>query len=255
MSMRTKLSGLKPDLLVRYEDGKRLEARYGRSAVRPWTASFHATQCCLDLLPDSVDVRCGTVVDVGANIGAWTASLLTVVPTASVLVVEPAGQPLEHLRNRFAGDARVDIAEFAVSDRSEVAMFHTTVHSHNSSLQVPRDMDAHYGSGWEPAGTVSVRTITLDELTSGHEVSLVKIDVQGAERKVLAGGHATLAKAHAVLIEVTLQSHYEGDCDFPELHGLMTDLDYALCALAAPKKNGFGEILWMDAMYVRRSRA
>lgn len=247
------MSVLKPELLVRHEKGKRLEARYGKGAARPWTASFHATACCLDLLPESVDVRRGTVVDVGANVGLWTSSLLTVVPTASVLAVEPAGQPLEQLRSRFGEDPRVNIAEFAVSDHSGAAVFHTTVHSHNSSLQVPRDMDLHYGSGWEPAGTVSVRTITLDELTSGLDVSLVKIDVQGAERKVLAGGQKTLGRARAVLIEVTLRSHYEGDCDFPELHTLMSDLDYSLCALAEPRRNSVGEILWMDAVYVRRT--
>ena len=188
VSWKTKLAALKPDVVARYEEGKTLERRYGKSTVKPWISAVHARSCGLNLVPDYVDVRSGIVVDIGANIGSWTHSLLSVVPTASVLAVEPAGQPLETLRTRYGNDPRVEIAAVAVSDRSGTAEFFLTDHSHNSSLHTPRDMSADYGLGWGVADTIAVPTVTLDELTEGRALSLVKIDVQGAEGQVLAGG-------------------------------------------------------------------
>jgi len=81
-----------------------------------------------------------------ANIGSWTHSVLSIVPTASVLAVEPAGQPLETLRARYGHDRRVETVAVAIRDRSGTAEFHVTEHSHDSSLHPPRDMRSDYGS-------------------------------------------------------------------------------------------------------------
>ena len=188
----------------------------------------------LDLLPSALDLRSGVIVDVGANVGDWTAAARLVAPEARVLTVEPVPELAGALRSRFAGDGKVEVVESAVSDCVGEATLHLTSHSHNGSLQRPRDMNHAYGSGWDSVGEVSVRTATLDELLAGQTASLVKIDVQGAEATVLRGAHDALQRTAAVLLEVTNRSHYEGDTLFPDLHRQMADLGFELANLSRP---------------------
>jgi precorrin-6B methylase 2 len=55
----------------------------------------------LDLLPAGVRLDEGLVVDVGANVGAWTGAVLAIAPDARVLAIEPAEAPREQLLTRF----------------------------------------------------------------------------------------------------------------------------------------------------------
>jgi FkbM family methyltransferase len=65
-----------------------------------------------------------------------------------------------------------------------------------------------------PVGTHTVRLArTLDSIVREHGVplpDLVKIDVQGAERDVMAGGAATLAAARRLIVEMQHRVRNEG---------------------------------------------
>ena len=113
-------------------------------------------------------------------------------------------------------------------------------------------MNALYpGGGWDVVGTVEVEVTTVDELLSGQEPSLIKVDVQGSESEVLAGARRTLETTDALLLEVTFVSHYGGDATFPRLHELVSDMGFELVALSDPWPSSRGTILWMDACYRR----
>lgn len=224
-------------------------ARSRRLSLVAW----HAAQAArLDLLPSSDLLRRGVIVDVGANIGDWTANALAVEPLASVIAVEPASGPLERLRRRFGADRRVTIVDRAVSDSIGQSDFFVTEHSHNASLHQPHEgTDALYGGGWQVAAVTSVQTTTVDALVQDSEVSVLKIDVQGAESEVLRGAANTLKHTSAVLLEVTFVSHYSGDATFPELHQLMAAEGFQLAGLSSPFMSRHNTALWCDACYVR----
>jgi hypothetical protein len=64
---------------------------------------------------------------------------------------------------------------------------------------------------------------TLDTLLAQlPEISLLKIDVQGYEKEVLAGGTQTLAKTKFLLIELNYMPQYAGGSWFGEMHELLT---------------------------------
>lgn len=224
-----------------------LDARGRGLSLSQWRAAQAAR---LDILPSLEPLQRGLVVDLGANVGDWTAALLCVEPSARVIAVEPARTPRNHLERRFATDSRVTIDARAVADSAAQREFHVTEHSHNGSLRVPRpDMDDFYGYGWNVTDVVKVQTTTVDELTDGHAVGLLKIDVQGAERDVFAGATATLERTAAILLEVTFISHYEGDATFPWLHEYMTDHGYVLSGLSRPFVSQRQTVTWCDACY------
>jgi hypothetical protein len=98
---------------------------------------------------------------------------------------------------------------------------------------------------------VKVRKISYDQLVAEEdEVSILKLDIQGAEMATLTASREGLRKTHCIIMEVTFTPHYENDSGFPDLHRLMADKGFGLYRLSAPYHRG-GRVLYADAVYIR----
>lgn len=204
----------------------------------------------LELLPGEVLDNIGTVADVGANIGDWTAGVLDVTAPAEVFVFEPSPQAFPIVHERFTSVAGVHVIQAAVGDRDGSTPFHVTTHSHNASVLRPRD-DARdlVDHGGDVRQRVEVEIVRLDTALAGvGRLDLLKIDVQGFERSVLAGAPETLARTSWVLIEANFVSLYEGDLLLPELHDLMLSAGFVLANLSRPYVRN-RVALFSDALY------
>ena len=132
--------------------------------------------------------RGATVLDVGANVGAYT--LLFAIwagPDGRVFAFEPAPASLAGLRrqlqlNQLAG--RVEVVPVAIAGTVGTADFICDGASGANAL----------GSG-STTGAIPVATTSLDAFCGERGLSpdVIKIDVEGAELDVLRGGRATLA--------------------------------------------------------------
>ena len=140
------------------------------------------------------------VIDVGANIGFFTARFARWVgPAGRVVAVEPDAVNAARLRARLRRrrlDARVDVVEGAATDAA--GRTHLVLNPH------------HPGDHKLGATGVEVDAVTVDDLAEGHAprpVSLVKIDVQGAEELVLDGAGRTLERHRpALFVEISDQA-------------------------------------------------
>jgi FkbM family methyltransferase len=151
-------------------------------------------------------------VDVGANHGYFTVLAAALVgPTGRVVAFEPNPAVLEQLRthvrlNDF--DARVTAVAAALADapQDEGTLFVSTEPG-NSGLSSLVASPAYVRNGWlSHDRTVSVPVDTFDrwfESSTLPRVDLVKIDVEGAEGRVLTGMTGSLAagKVGAVVCE------------------------------------------------------
>jgi hypothetical protein len=90
-----------------------------------------------------------------------------------------------------------------------------------------------------------------DLLVDVEDVSLLKIDVQGAERCVLAGARSVLQRTTAVELEVNFRHHYAGDSLFCELDEAMLAAGFRLHYLGNLHQAPSVALLWGDAVYVR----
>jgi FkbM family methyltransferase len=228
---------------------------FGRSheletSLRDQVRSFErAHQYGLQLLPP-MRIDAGLVIDIGANEGGFTEAVLAIDPRGRVLAIEPAAGPAEALRRRFGTDSRVRIDTHAVSDSEGTATLNVTQNSVFTSLLEP---GATFETAYADTGTAlsertTVPTARLDDLVD-EPVSVMKIDVQGAEARLLRGAERTLTRTQAVLMEVTFVSHYDGDTTFPELHAMMLERGFVLRGLGQPYVER-GQALWSDACYV-----
>jgi len=205
------------------------------------------------LLPPDLDLRAGLVLDVGANEGNFSAAIKALSPASAVVAVEPGPAPRAALEARLGGTAGVTVVGAAVGATPGTATLHVTAHSHNASLQRPREeMVSLYGDqGWSVVEEIEVPVTTLDELSAGRDVAALKLDVQGGELDVLAGGAETLQRTAAVLIEVTFVSHYEGDATFGALHEALVGEGFALSGISDAGRTSEGLATWADACYAR----
>jgi len=196
--------------------------------------------------------RLGTVVDVGANTGQWSSMLLNLVAPARLIIVEPLPDAFRTLQQKFENNSRVELHNLAIGERESVETLKITRDTTGASLLQPREeMRAVIGSNWTITSEVEVKMTTLDQLLGDVlEVSILKIDVQGYERPVLAGAKRTLAKTKFLLIELNFMPQYEGGSWLGEIHEILTrDFGFFLANASAPQVLN-GRASMVDGLYV-----
>jgi FkbM family methyltransferase len=130
------------------------------------------------------------VVDVGANIGIHTLRWAAGAAGAHVYSLEPSPETRERLLanvRRNGLESAVTVEPFAVSDAAGRATFY---HCRDGAFSSLRDTRRQ-----ELASSFEVEVTTLDAFVGARaldRLALVKIDVEGFEEQVIAGGRRTL---------------------------------------------------------------
>jgi FkbM family methyltransferase len=135
-------------------------------------------------------------VDVGANVGAYTL-LACAAKGARGFCFEPVPSTYARLtRNLVINDltTRVVAMNLGISDSEGELRFTSDNNCGNHVV----------GENERSVGAIKIAVKPLDSLLPGESPSLMKIDVEGFESKVLAGANATLSKRSlsAIIIEV-----------------------------------------------------
>jgi FkbM family methyltransferase len=149
-----------------------------------------------------------TVFDVGANAGDWTSMAARTLPGAVVHAFEIVEPTRRHLLARTRGIPNVRVCDAGLlDDDGEVAVRYFPEAAQFSSVAgVP------YGAGadWLEAGEVMrseeiiARVMRGDAYASKQgieRISLLKIDVEGAEHRVLAGFRDMLASGRIDVVQ------------------------------------------------------
>lgn len=135
-----------------------------------------------------------TLLDVGANVGDWTAHALACLAQrardGSVHAFEPAPAAHAELQRRFAGEPRVMARAAALSDRSGTAPLYLVGELAGTNSLV----DQGFGSALV-GSPVPVAVTRLDDYLSEHaieRVTFLKSDAEGLDLAVLRGGLGAL---------------------------------------------------------------
>lgn len=132
-----------------------------------------------------------TCFDIGANIGLMALPILTTQPTCRVVSCEPSPNTVPSLRRT--------IAQSPFADRWELVEKALGAQAGSADFVVTREAGGVY-DGFKDTGRVASDAVTVEISTLDTEwerlgrpvVSLVKIDVEGAELDVLAGARECL---------------------------------------------------------------
>ena len=95
----------------------------------------------------------------------------------------------------------------------------------------------------------------LDEVLEGTQLDehiLVKIDVQGYEDNVILGGTKIIKRAKVLIVEVSFDVLYEGQCLFDDIYHLVRKMGFRYAGqidqLTSPVD---GTLLQADALFLR----
>ena len=143
-------------------------------------------------------------IDVGANLGVYTLGMSKLVgPAGRVLSLEPIPETFELLAaNCTASTCRnVTLISAAASSTAGVVGMAVPVQATGRNYYEASIQESVNGDGYH------VLCVTLDSLPITGRVSLIKIDAEGHEAKVIDGAKAIIARDRPTIIAEGLRSH------------------------------------------------
>ena len=160
-----------------------------------------------------------TLVDVGANKGQFSLAFRALRPHATIEAFEPLPRAAASYHRLFGSDSNVRLHHVAASDTAGEAAFFVTDREDSSSLFSPGEGQAE-AFGVRKKAQVKVETGRIDAYVDKSHFKkpiLLKIDVQGAELKVIAGC-GDLEWVDFIYVELSFEELYEGQPLFHEVY-------------------------------------
>lgn len=155
------------------------------------------------------DVHDGDVLfDVGANIGVYTVYAALRHPNLRVIAFEPEYANLHLLRDNVIHNHlsdRVMIYGLALSNHSGLSMLHIQDHTPGAALSTESVQSITATLSGNPViAREGIYALRMDEFCqqAGVTPNAVKLDVDGTEAAVLAGGADVMKKVRTVLLEM-----------------------------------------------------
>jgi FkbM family methyltransferase len=197
------------------------------------------------------------VIDIGANKGDYVKKFRRAFPLAKIYAFEPLPDMFALLQTSLRYK-NTEIFNVALADKTGRGKFYYNLDfPDSSSFYKEADFSPQiWNKVVRNIRKITVKTTTLDSVMAGKmkpkDKTLVKIDVEGYEKKVIEGGRKTLRQATACVIEVHFSNWYEGQPSFEEIFQAMKALGYEYRGNWYQAVLSSGAAGYIDAFFVKR---
>ena len=203
---------------------------------------------------EGVNIR--TVIDIGASKGRAAEEFHMLFPEAYIYSFEPLPDCFAMTQERMKQVRRFKAFNIALGDSLGEVVMHRSSYSLSSSLRPMANLHKELFPVTAGQKPLIVTVDTLDHALSGYNLEeniFVKIDVQGFEDKVIAGGSNILRRASVILIETSFQELYSGQPLFDDVYRLLRELGFEYHGSWAPelKSPVDGQLLQQDSVFIR----
>jgi FkbM family methyltransferase len=224
--------------------------------VQPWGMELAYSH--LVIRPESrhdwlKNLRIRTVLDIGANTGQFAAEMRSILPGAAIYSFEPLRDAYASLLSQMKREPAFKAFNFALGDVDAKTLIHRSRYSPSSSLLPMLELHKSAWPHTDEVGTEEIEVRQLDTLDLFLEPSvLVKMDVQGFEDRVIAGGRTTINAAACVITEVSFQMLYEGQPLFNDIYRMLRAMGFEFGGHwgQLPNPND-GRPLQADAIFIK----
>ncbi len=189
-----------------------------------------------------------TLLDVGANLGAFSRAFVEVFPHCLPTLVEPNPHCLTRLR-----DLPFEVLPVAASNRNGNAeLFLTAEWPETPGASLYRENTAFFRD--EVLVREKVRAACLDLRLAGRRFDFVKIDVRGSEIDVLDGGAEVIREADYVLVAAPMTEYNIGAPPVERLFDKLAELGFRCAQVVGFHRIGGtpdGPLQQMDVLFER----
>ena len=180
---------------------------------------------------------------------------LALLPETFIYSFEPLKDCFEKLRRRETRDSKFKAFNYALGEEEADASINMSSYSLSSSLLAMTESHKTLFPHTQESVPEMIKVKRLDdvfrELKLEKEI-LIKIDTQGYEDKVIAGGINAFSAARAAIIESSFVELYENQPLFDDIYGKMKSLGFVYRGALHQKINQKnGEVIFEDAIFVR----
>lgn len=198
------------------------------------------------------------VLDVGANSGQYATELRMAAYKGRIVSFEPLSGPFSLLERKALKDRLWDCRQCALGDMDGTISINVAGNAGASSSVLP--MLKSHQEAFPPANYIGTEEVPIRRLDSvaaeflqPADVTFLKIDVQGFERQVIAGGESTINdRCVGMQLELSFMPLYEGAMLIREALDLVYSLGFTLTGLVpgfADPRNG--RMLQADGIFFR----
>lgn len=196
-----------------------------------------------------------TILDIGANVGYFSATFHKILPQASIYAFEPLPDCYEQLLKRMENIPQFRSFNCALGDTDSNVKIYRSQFSQSSSILPMSDLHKQAFPHTKELTSDVVSIARLDEISRDLDMQdniLIKLDVQGYENKVISGGQETFSKAKVLIVETSFQTLYEGQPLFDAVYGRVLSLGFSYMGNLGQLKNPIdGCVLQEDSVFVR----
>lgn len=196
-----------------------------------------------------------TIIDIGANEGQSCRKLKSIFPDASIYAFEPS--QLAYAKLKILAERYQNLYSFNLAlgkENSQVTFYEHSYFSQSSSLlRTTQECEENY-----PFLTnqkkILIEQTTLDNFFETKKLEseiLIKMDVQGAEDRVIKGGKQVLNKAMACIIEASIDTAYEKQASFETIFDQLRNLEYKFIGTIDQVSSPTGAVQYFDAVFVK----
>lgn len=198
-----------------------------------------------------------TIFDVGANQGQFAIASNIYYPKATIYSFEPVPDIFRNLERNTKNINNIHCINYALGATEGEIDFYSNNHSHASSALIVSDFQKAVIPETLKTKQIKVDVNTLDKITTTLNIQspiLLKMDVQGFEKKVLEGAINFINKVDYLLFEASFISMYDGEALFEEMHTIVKDLGFELIAPTGFLQSKNLQVLQMDMLYKKSKK-
>jgi len=232
----------------------------GMDIVKLDKRQFEPTPATEFLWLSSLDIN--TVVDVGAHEGEFATMIHGVLPRAMLISFEPLPDVHRELVSNMREVPNFTAFNCALGDANTRTSMHRNEFSDSSSLLEIEDLHKQAFPFTARTTSESIEVKRLDDVVADLSLPnniLIKIDAQGYEDKVIAGGEKLVARAKLIIAEVSFKPLYKGQPLFDDIYELLKqrgfkyagNLDSGMGSLPQLRNPLDGSVLQANAIFIR----
>lgn len=196
-----------------------------------------------------------TIIDVGAHKGEFAQNALQIESVNKIIAFEPQKKIFSLLKEKFSDNDKVVLNNFALSEKVEKRIMKINKMTATSTLNHEINKDSLYFKFkslllYQKNSIISeeeINTTTFDVFFNNKtfdENTLLKIDAEGYELRVLKGANQKIKEIKYVLIENQFSNMYK-NVNFKDCHEFLENKNFRLL-----KKFKFPTFHYEDRLYI-----